>query len=75
LLFNAWTVIGDPGTVARGLTDLAAKTGADELMIVPIERDGAGRIRTLRLIAEGRSQGAAAPLRVAVGAGSPVQPG
>jgi len=44
-------VAGSPSTVADGLDRLAALTGADEMMLVPFDQDGAGRVRTVRLIA------------------------
>ncbi|MEU7909239.1 MsnO8 family LLM class oxidoreductase [Actinoplanes sp. NPDC049118] len=46
-------LVGGPRTVAEGLAGLAAATGADEMMMVPIDRDGPGRIRTIRLAAAG----------------------
>jgi luciferase family oxidoreductase group 1 len=47
------TIIGSPATIAGKLAKLADRTGADELMVIPIEPDGPGRIRTVRLVAQG----------------------
>ncbi|MFI5491762.1 MsnO8 family LLM class oxidoreductase [Actinoplanes sp. NPDC051859] len=46
-------IVGGPQTVADRLSALAETTGADEVMVAPIERDGPGRVRTLRQIADG----------------------
>jgi luciferase family oxidoreductase group 1 len=51
---RSWTrnhVIGDPDTVRRGLEELVARTGADELMITTMAHSPADRIRSLELIA------------------------
>lgn len=48
------TVAGSPETARRGLADLAARTGADELMITAHMDDDAARLRSLALTAEAR---------------------
>jgi len=48
----AHTVAGSPETVARGLHDFIAATGADELMISGHGFDPAARVRSLELIAQ-----------------------
>ncbi len=58
-------VIGGPETVREGLEDLAARTGADELMITTMVHDHADRVRSYERVAElfaltGRGAGAAA---------------
>ncbi|MGH9061841.1 MAG: alkanal monooxygenase, partial [Acidimicrobiales bacterium] len=55
-------VVGDPGGVAAGLDELAASTGADELMITTNVFDPAERVRSYELVAEvlGARRGAAA---------------
>jgi alkanesulfonate monooxygenase SsuD/methylene tetrahydromethanopterin reductase-like flavin-dependent oxidoreductase (luciferase family) len=50
--FFAGAVIGSPATVAVGLRALAARTGADELMVSALLPELATRTRSLRLIAE-----------------------
>jgi alkanesulfonate monooxygenase SsuD/methylene tetrahydromethanopterin reductase-like flavin-dependent oxidoreductase (luciferase family) len=45
-------VIGDPETVERGLAALAARTGADELMVSTRAHSFASRARSLTLLAE-----------------------
>jgi luciferase family oxidoreductase group 1 len=52
---KAWTgshVVGDPDTVRRGLADLVARTGADELMVTTMTHGSAARLRSYRLVAE-----------------------
>ncbi len=54
-IVRGWTknhVIGDLDTVRAGLESLAARTGADELMVTTMAHDPADRIRSLQLIAE-----------------------
>jgi luciferase family oxidoreductase group 1 len=53
LLSSGAVVTGSGPTAARRLAALADTTGADELMVVPMDLDGPGRIRTLRLLARG----------------------
>jgi luciferase family oxidoreductase group 1 len=48
----AHTVAGSPETVARGLRDFIAATGADELMITGHGFDPAARLRSLELVAQ-----------------------
>jgi alkanesulfonate monooxygenase SsuD/methylene tetrahydromethanopterin reductase-like flavin-dependent oxidoreductase (luciferase family) len=45
-------IIGSPDTVRRGLDDLLAETGADELMITTMVHNQADRVRSYQLIAE-----------------------
>ncbi len=45
-------VIGSPDTVREGLTDLLARTGADELILTTMVYDPADRIRSFELVAE-----------------------
>jgi luciferase family oxidoreductase group 1 len=52
MLSGGPSIVGGPDTVAAGLDALAERTGADELMVVPVEHDGAGRERTLRCLAD-----------------------
>jgi luciferase family oxidoreductase group 1 len=59
LLSAAPTLVGGPVTVATGLVDLARRTAADELMVVPVEPDGEARTRTLRQIAAAYPPGGA----------------
>jgi luciferase family oxidoreductase group 1 len=54
-LLRTWTaplIVGDPTTVRQGLEDLAARTGADELMIVTMVHGHADRMRSYELVAE-----------------------
>jgi luciferase family oxidoreductase group 1 len=53
VLAKSSVVTGGPSTVADQLTGLADRTGVDEVMVVPLEQDGPGRIRTVRTLAEG----------------------
>jgi luciferase family oxidoreductase group 1 len=46
------SVIGDPATVRTGLTDLVARTGADELMITTMVHGHDDRLESYRLVAE-----------------------
>ncbi|WP_406457178.1 MsnO8 family LLM class oxidoreductase [Streptomyces sp. NBC_01622] len=64
LLATSSMVTGSPSTVADRLIELADRTGVDELMVVPLEQDGQGRIRTVRMLAEGYRR-AARPLQAA----------
>jgi len=48
----ACSVVGSPETVRRGLTGLAAETGADEFIVVSDVYDHAARLRSFELIAE-----------------------
>jgi len=45
-------VVGDVATVRKGLTDLAERTGADELMLTTMVHGHADRIESYRLVAE-----------------------
>ncbi|MEV6010092.1 MsnO8 family LLM class oxidoreductase [Streptomyces sp. NPDC051976] len=51
-LSSASVVTGTGPAAVRRLAALADATGADELMVVPMDLDGPGRIRTLRLLAQ-----------------------
>lgn len=51
----ACSVVGSPGTVRRGLLDLLAETGADELMVVAAIHDHAARLRSYEIVAEVRA--------------------
>lgn len=54
-IVRGWTknhVIGDPTTVRRGLEELVARTGADELMVTTMAHSPDDRIRSLQLIAD-----------------------
>jgi luciferase family oxidoreductase group 1 len=51
----AHTVAGSPHTVARGLRDFIAATGADELMIAGHGFDPAARVRSLEIVERARS--------------------
>jgi luciferase family oxidoreductase group 1 len=62
-------VHGAPETVAVALERLRADLEADEIMLVPIEYDGAARSRTLRLAA-GAGVGAGAEVGAGVGQAS-----
>ncbi|MFI7436227.1 LLM class flavin-dependent oxidoreductase [Micromonospora haikouensis] len=44
--------MGSPETVGRQLTELLARTGADELMLTSMVYDGADRVRSFELVAE-----------------------
>jgi alkanesulfonate monooxygenase SsuD/methylene tetrahydromethanopterin reductase-like flavin-dependent oxidoreductase (luciferase family) len=45
-------VIGSPETVRRGLDELLAETGVDELMITTMVHSHSDRLRSYELIAE-----------------------
>ena len=52
---KGWTkshIVGSPETVAAGIHELTARTGADELMITTMVSDHKERIRSYELIAE-----------------------
>jgi luciferase family oxidoreductase group 1 len=51
--FRAGVVLGDPGTVAGGLTELAGRFDADELMLTTPVYDPKDRIRSFELAATG----------------------
>ena len=46
------SVVGDPGTVRRGIEEVARLYGADEMMLVNIMPDHAARRRSYELVAE-----------------------
>jgi luciferase family oxidoreductase group 1 len=48
----ATQIIGAPGTVHRGLTDLLKATAADELMLTTMVFDPADRLRSFELVAD-----------------------
>ncbi|KQP07427.1 hypothetical protein ASF28_14410 [Methylobacterium sp. Leaf99] len=50
----ARSLVGSPETIARGLADLVAETGADELMVASAIHDPAARQRSYALLAEVR---------------------
>jgi alkanesulfonate monooxygenase SsuD/methylene tetrahydromethanopterin reductase-like flavin-dependent oxidoreductase (luciferase family) len=51
----ACSAIGSPETVARGMTDFIARTGADELIITSQIFDHAARLRSFELAAAAHS--------------------
>ena len=54
-LLRSWTaplVVGDPEVVRAGLDDLAARTDADELMLVTMVHGPEDRLRSYELVAE-----------------------
>jgi luciferase family oxidoreductase group 1 len=54
-MVRSWTsshVVGSPETVRRGLADLVAATGADELIVTTLTHDPADRRRSYELVAE-----------------------
>jgi luciferase family oxidoreductase group 1 len=55
----AYSVIGAPDTVERGLQALIAETGADELMLTAQIYDHAARLRSFEIAAEARGRIAA----------------
>nr|USU32263.1 LLM class flavin-dependent oxidoreductase [Methylobacterium sp. OTU13CASTA1] len=61
----ARALVGSPETVARGLVDLVAETGADELMVASAIHDPAARRRSYAILAEIRDGLAQRPARVA----------
>jgi len=46
-------VIGDPGSVQKGLRELQARTGADEIIVSTRAHSYEARSRSLELVAEG----------------------
>jgi luciferase family oxidoreductase group 1 len=50
--FTSSHVVGDPDSVRRGLDDLLAATGADELMVTTFVHDHDDRLRSYQLLAE-----------------------
>ena len=46
------SVIGSPETVRQGMEDFAARTGADELMVVSQIYDHAARLRSYEIAAQ-----------------------
>ena len=48
---QATQIVGAPGTVRRGLTDLLTATSADELMLTTMVFDPADRLRSFQLVA------------------------
>ena len=50
----AYSVIGSPDTVARGLDSIIARTGANELMVTSQIHDHAARLRSFEIVAEAR---------------------
>jgi alkanesulfonate monooxygenase SsuD/methylene tetrahydromethanopterin reductase-like flavin-dependent oxidoreductase (luciferase family) len=63
--WNAPLIVGDPDEVRRGLEELAARTGVDELMITTMVAGREDRLRSYELVAEtcGLGQVATLPLR------------
>lgn len=53
LLDDPGHIIGSRATVAAGLANLAARTGADEIMLTPLAYDGLARASILRTVAAG----------------------
>jgi luciferase family oxidoreductase group 1 len=54
-ILNGWTsthVIGSPATVERGLRELVAATGADELMVTTMIHSPADRLQSYQLVSE-----------------------
>jgi luciferase family oxidoreductase group 1 len=56
------SVVGGPDTVRRGVADLVARTGANELIVVSDVHDFAARLRSFEIIADAASP-AGHPLR------------
>ncbi|HWG73310.1 MAG TPA: LLM class flavin-dependent oxidoreductase [Acidimicrobiales bacterium] len=52
-------IVGDPATVTRGLDDLIAATGVDEVMVTSVTYDHKARVRSFELVAELAGLGAA----------------
>jgi luciferase family oxidoreductase group 1 len=48
----AWSMVGAPGSVRRGLEAFVARTGADELMVTSQIHDHAARLRSYQLTAD-----------------------
>jgi luciferase family oxidoreductase group 1 len=66
---RAWSgsqIVGGPEAVRRGLDELIARTGADELMVTTLTHDPADRLTSYRLVAE------VAGLTAALGEDTPV---
>jgi len=61
----ARSLVGSPDTIARGLADLVAETGADELMVASAIHDPAARHRSYAILAEVRDGLERRPARVA----------
>jgi luciferase family oxidoreductase group 1 len=64
-LVRTWTaplIVGNPDEVRRQLQDLAARTGADELMITTMVHGAADRLRSYELVAEACDLGGVATL-------------
>jgi luciferase family oxidoreductase group 1 len=61
----ARSLVGSPDTIARGLADLVAETGADELMVASAIHDPAARHRSYAILAEVRDDLERRPARVA----------
>jgi luciferase family oxidoreductase group 1 len=54
-LVRSWTaplIVGDPDEVRRGLEELAARTGVDELMVTTMVHGHEDRLRSYELVAE-----------------------
>ncbi|MEY2458383.1 MAG: hypothetical protein QOG30_213 [Acidimicrobiaceae bacterium] len=54
-LLSSWMsplIVGDPGEVRRGLEELAARTGVDELMVTTMVHGHEDRLRSYELVAE-----------------------
>jgi luciferase family oxidoreductase group 1 len=47
-------IVGGPQSLCESLSNLAGRLDVDELMIVPTEYDGRGRMETLKAVAEAR---------------------
>jgi luciferase family oxidoreductase group 1 len=61
---RSWTsshIVGSPDTVRARLADLAARTGADELMITTLTHSPAARLASYRLVAAAAGLGDPAP--------------
>jgi luciferase family oxidoreductase group 1 len=60
-------VVGDPAAVRDEIADLAARTGADEVMVMTMVHDHGERLRSYELIADAFALGSPASARVATG--------
>jgi luciferase family oxidoreductase group 1 len=60
-------VVGDPATVRDEIADLAARTGADEVMVMTMVHDHGERRRSYELIADAFALGSPASARAAAG--------
>ncbi|MDQ2813214.1 MAG: LLM class flavin-dependent oxidoreductase [Actinomycetota bacterium] len=49
---QASSILGSPGTVTRGITELLAATAADELMVTTMVYDPADRLRSFEMVAD-----------------------